>query len=90
MNNKDFINALASKTNLSAKSTQKAVTAFINEIANRLDDESSITIPSFGTFEIKKKMERVVVNPTTKQRILTPPKLALAFKPSNILKDKLK
>lgn len=90
MNNKDFINALASKVNLPAKSTQKIVTSFINELANRLNDESSISVQSFGTFEVKKKMERVIVNPATKQRILTPPKLVLAFKPSNILKDKLK
>ena len=90
MNNKDFINALASKTNLSAKNAQKIATAFINELANRLDDDSSLTVQSFGTFEVKKKMERIVVNPATKQRMLTPPKLVLAFKPSNILKDKLK
>lgn len=90
MNNKDFINALASKVKLPSKSTQKIVTSFISELANRLDDESSISVQSFGTFEVKKKMERVIVNPATKQRILTPPKLVLAFKPSNILKDKLK
>ena len=90
MNNKDFINALASRTNLSAKNTQKIATSFINELANRLDDDTSLTVQSFGTFEVKKKMERIVVNPATKQRMLTPPKLVLAFKPSNILKDKLK
>ena len=90
MNNKDFINALASKTNLSAKITQKITTSFITEMANRLDNDSTLSIQSFGTFEVRKKMERVVVNPATKQRMLTPPKLVLAFKPSNILKEKLK
>lgn len=90
MNNKDFINALASRTDLTAKNVQKITTSFITELANRLDDDTSLSIQSFGTFEVKKKIERIVVNPATKQRMLTPPKLVLAFKPSNILKDKLK
>ena len=33
-------------------------------------------------------MERIVVNPNTKQRMLVPPKLVMSFKPSNLLKDK--
>ncbi|EXY65380.1 HU family DNA-binding protein, partial [Bacteroides fragilis] len=44
----------------------------------------------FGTFEVKKKAERIVINPVTKLRLLVPPKLVLAFKPSPILKDKFK
>lgn len=35
-------------------------------------------------------MERVVVNPANKQRKLIPPKLVLAFKPSAVLKEKMK
>ena len=49
-----------------------------------------ISLQSFGTFEIKKRLERISVNPTTKQRLLIPPKLALTFKPSYGLKEKFK
>ena len=42
------------------------------------------------TFEVKKKLERVSVNPVTKQRLLIPPKLMLTFKPSAGLKEKFK
>lgn len=35
-------------------------------------------------------MERVLVNPTTRQRMLVPPKLVLAYRPSSSLKDKFK
>ena len=38
----------------------------------------------------KKKAERISVNPTTKQRMLVPPKLVLTYKPSTLLKDKFK
>lgn len=51
---------------------------------------NSIAIQGFGTFEVKKKMERISVNPQTKERLLIPPKLVLAYRPSNALKEKLK
>ena len=44
----------------------------------------------FGTFEVKKRLERVVVNPTTKKRQLVPPKLVLGFRPVASVKEKLK
>ena len=90
MNNKEFISRLATKMDISPKEAQKLTTAFINELAENLDDGNSLTIQGFGSFEVKKKLERIVVNPTTKQRMLVPPKLALSFKPSNLLKDKFK
>ncbi|NDW13901.1 HU family DNA-binding protein, partial [Bacteroides sp. 214] len=31
------------------------------------------------TFSVKKKEERIIINPSTKQRMLVPPKLALIF-----------
>lgn len=66
------------------------VDAFISELAERLDDDTTLNVQGFGSFEVKKKLERVVVNPTTKQKMLVPPKLVLAFKPSPALKEKFK
>lgn len=90
MNNKEYISSLASKLGIAATETQKLTTALIEELADKLDEGNVLTIQGFGNFEVKKKLERVVVNPTTKQRMLVPPKLVLSFKPSNVLKDKLK
>lgn len=90
MNNKDFIAAMASRIGTTPKETQRVTDAFIAELANELAEGTPLTVQGFGTFEIKKKMERVVVNPATKQRMLVPPKLVLAYKPSPVLKDKLK
>ena len=64
--------------------------AFVSSIAEKLDDDTQLAVQGFGTFEVKKKMERVVVNPANKQRKLIPPKLVLAFKPSAVLKEKMK
>ena len=50
----------------------------------------TLTVSNFGTFEVKTKKERIIVSPTTKQRMLVPPKRTLAFRPTVAWKDKLK
>ncbi len=89
MNNKDFITKLAAEANVSPKEAQRLVGAMATSIADALDDDTSFSISGFGTFEVKKKLERVIVNPSTKQRKLIPPKLVLAFKQSNVFKEKI-
>ena len=56
----------------------------------QLEDGNVIAIQGFGSFEVKKKAERISINPSTKQRMLVPPKLVLSYRPSNTLKDKFK
>ncbi len=90
MNNKDFISTLSAKLNTDEKDTQKTINTLISELAEVLDEGNQICVQGFGNFEVKKKLERVVINPATKQRMLVPPKLTLAFKASNVLKEKLK
>ena len=51
---------------------------------------NNIAIQGFGTFEVKKKLERISINPATQQRMLIPPKLVLTYKPSVTLKEKFK
>ena len=62
--------------------------AFVNCLRDELLDGNSVSVQGFGTFEVKRNKERISVNPTTKQRLLSPPKQTMAFKPSPILKDK--
>ncbi|MCI5647362.1 MAG: HU family DNA-binding protein [Bacteroidales bacterium] len=89
MNNKDFLNAVSRRMGISQKEVQSMSNAFAKALSENLDDENSLNVPGFGSFEVKKKLERVVVSPITKKRKLVPPKLALAFKPSSVLKDKI-
>ena len=90
MNNKEFIADLATKLDEKAKETQRLASIFSTVFAESLEEGDSLSLQGFGTFEVKKKLERIVTNPTNKQRMLVPPKLALSFKPSNILKDNIK
>lgn len=81
---------LADKLGRSSKDVSKLLEAFTEVVGNRCGELDSISIPSFGTFEAKKKNERVVVNPGNGKRMLVPPKVVLSFKISNVLKGKLK
>ena len=90
MNNKDFIAELAQRMGYSADDTQKYVNSVVEAMGDHFQEGDSVLIPTFGTFEVKKKLERVIVNPTTGQRMLVPPKLVLAFKPNPTWKDKIK
>lgn len=90
MNNKDFITELAERTGYTAKDTQKLATNLINAMADAFQEDNAVLVPNFGVFETKKKMERIMVNPSTGQRMLVPPKLVLNFKPNQTWKAQLK
>ncbi len=88
MNNKEFINELSKQTNQSVSATTKLVNDTIRILEEHFQQNDIVTLSGFGSFEVKKKMERISVNPTTGKRYLIPPKLALSFKQSNVLKDR--
>lgn len=90
MNNKEFITALSKKTGNSKDKTQKLVNAVISAMADTFDGGDNVTIANFGTFEPKKRMERIFVNPSTGQRMLVPPKIVLGFKASAQVRDNIK
>ena len=90
MNNKEFVAELAQQTGYTQDDTQKLVRKVIDVMITEFEDGEVVAIPNFGTFEVKKRMERVVVNPTTKKRQLVPPKLVLGFRPVAAVKEKLK
>lgn len=50
----------------------------------------SVAIPSFGAFEPRKRAERVSVNPSSGVRLLIPPKVVLSFRPSSLLRRKVR
>jgi nucleoid DNA-binding protein len=90
MNNKEFIADLAQRAGYTQADTQKMVTSLVDYMGKRFEDDDSVQISNFGTFEVKKRLERIVVNPATQQRMLVPPKLVLNFKPVASIKEELK
>lgn len=90
MNNKDFIAELSRRMGFTQDDTQRVMRTTIDAISQNLQNGDTVLLPNFGTFEVKKRMERVVVNPSTRKRMLVPPKLVLGFKPVAAVKEKLK
>lgn len=90
MNNKDYIARLAQKTGYTQADTQQMVRTVIEQMSHSFEEGDTLQIGGFGTFEVKKRLERVVINPSTQQRMLVPPKLVLNFKPIASIKENLK
>jgi len=90
MNNKEFIAELSQRLGYTQDDSQRLVRTAIDAMGSYFQEGASVTLPNFGTFEVKKRLERVMINPTTQQRMLVPPKLVLSFKPVAAIKEKLK
>lgn len=90
MNNKELINELAEESGYTKEDSQRLVKSLIDTMSEDFEKGENVTISGFGTFEVKKRMERVLINPTTGKKMLVPPKLVLGFKPSNSIKEQLK
>lgn len=90
MNNREFIIELAQRTGYKAAATQKMASTLIDALGDAFQEGASVDIDGFGTFEVKKKVERIMVNPSTQQRILVPPKLVLGFRPDAEWRDEIR
>ena len=90
MNNKEFISELSRRLGYTNKETTRMVASLLSVLTQELQDGKTVALQGFGTFEVKKKLERISVNPATQQRMLIPPKLVLTYKPSITLKEKFK
>lgn len=89
MNHKELISKLALRTNLPKTEVEALLDTTSIIVKEQLLEGKIIGIQSFGSFEVRKKEERLSVHPATQIRTLIPPKLVVNFKQSNILKDKL-
>ena len=90
MNNKEFTSELAERLGYTINDTSELIGSLLSDMIQELEEGNVIAVQGFGSFEVKKKAERISINPASKQRMLVPPKLVLSYKPSNTLKDKFK
>lgn len=89
MNNKELIIELSQRTDQTQQATQRMVLAVMEQLLSHVEENESFQVPSFGTFEVKKRLERVLVNPNNGKKMLVPPKLVLGFKPVTTLKERM-
>ena len=87
---KDLVKKLQQRLDTTREEVESMLDLFCGTIVERCSQMDSIMIQGLGTFEARKKMERVSVNPATGKRMLIPPKIVLVFKPNSAIKNQLK
>ena len=90
MDNKKLVETVAANLGRSDEDVSKLLEALAGVLRTRCGEMDCVYVPGFGTFEPKKRNERVMVHPSTGRRMLVPPKIVVGFKVSNVLKTKLK
>lgn len=89
MNKADLIAAIAEKSDLTKKDTEKAVNAFVQVVSEVLAKGEKVQLVGFGTFEVRKRAERKGRNPQTREEITIPASKAPVFKAGKVLKDSI-
>ena len=87
MNKAELVAAVAEKTSLSKKDSEKAVNAMLETITATLEAGEKVQLVGFGSFESKKRDARIGRNPRTKEEIKIPASRVPAFKAGKALKD---
>ncbi len=87
MNKTELINAVAEKTGLSKKDSDKAVNAVIDTIIETMKAGDKVTIIGFGAFEAKERAARIGRNPVSGAEIRIPATRVPQFKAGKALKD---
>lgn len=83
----ELINAVAEKTGLTKKDSEKALTAVTEAITESLVKGEKVQLVGFGTFEVRDRKAKECINPATKEKMMTKDKKVPAFKAGKALKD---
>ncbi|SFO21947.1 DNA-binding protein HU-beta [Nitrosospira briensis] len=86
MNKKELVSAMAAKTDCSGAAADRAVNALVEIISDTLKEGGSLTLPGFGTFEVRDRVARSGRNPQTGEELKISASKVAAFKPGAALK----
>lgn len=87
MTKAELVTAIASKTELTKKNSEAALTAVLESITEALKNGDKVALVGFGTFEVRARAARTGINPQTKKKIKIPAAKVPAFKAGKALKE---
>ena len=87
MNKTELIAAIAAKSELSKKDSEKALRAFEDVVTEELVAGGKVQLVGFGTFDVAQRAAREGRNPRTKEVMPIPASKAPRFKVGKALKD---
>ena len=89
MDNKTLIDILSKRLETTTDTTTRLIDGLAGCLGECVSNFDTVQLPGFGTFEAKKRMERVAVHPATGKRLLVPPKIVINFRASSNLKQRV-
>ena len=89
MNKTDLRNAVAEATGLSNNQADQAVTAVLDGIVGAVASGDKVSLPGFGTFEVRERAARTGRNPQTGEEMQIAASKAPAFKAGSAFKQKV-
>ncbi|MGG0032245.1 HU family DNA-binding protein [Priestia megaterium] len=90
MKKAEFIEAVASKPELTKQDTKKAVDALFETISTTLAKGEKIQLVGLGTFEVRERSERTGRNPQTGEEMTIPATKVPGFKAGKEFKEAVK
>ena len=87
MTKTELISAVADKADFTKKNAETAVNAIISTITDALSGGEKVSIVGFGTFEVRDRKAKQVINPQTKKMMTAPASKAPSFKAGQALKN---
>lgn len=90
MNSKELVAELSRRLGKTQKEIGVLLQVTADSVVGALQESTTIAMQGFGSLEVRKKQDRILINPTTKQKMVVPPKLSLIFKVGTTYKQKLK
>ena len=90
MNKSDLVSAIAAKTEMTKKDSEKALQAFVDVVTEELGKGGKVQLVGFGTFDVVDRAAREGRNPQTGQPMTIPASKAPRFKVGATLKQAVK
>ena len=87
MTKAELVSAVAERTTLTKKDSDRAVSAVLDAITEALVAGDKVSLVGFGTFEVKDRAARKGINPRTKEPMPIPASKLPAFKAGKALKE---
>ena len=87
MNKTELVAAIAERTELSKKDSEKVLKAFVDVVTEELTKGEKVQLVGFGTFEVSERAAREGRNPQTGKTMTIAASKAPKFKAGKALKD---
>lgn len=87
MNRKELIEAMATKTGSSKTDAERAIGALIEIISDTLKKGNSLSLPGFGSFEVRERPAHTGRNPRTGEQLKIAASRIPAFRAGATLKS---